>query len=115
MTFRVFSNGAIMGTCDICDTDYSTDNCQLRTWFNDNLCYLTINCDTGQHSQFLRCFENIAYAGSLKHFVSNFQKVKNFADSAFHSKNLCHCHHHMIFYVMFEIIVFVDICVLVNC
>ena len=22
----------------------------------DNLCYLTINCDTGQHSQFLRCF-----------------------------------------------------------
>ena len=29
---------------------------QLRTWFHDNLCYLTINCDTGQHSQFLRCF-----------------------------------------------------------
>ena len=29
---------------------------QLRTWINDNLCYLTINCDTGQHSQFLRCF-----------------------------------------------------------
>ena len=28
----------------------------LRTWINDNLCYLTINCDTGQHSQFLRCF-----------------------------------------------------------
>ena len=23
---------------------------QLRTWINDNLCYLTINCDTGQHS-----------------------------------------------------------------
>ena len=23
---------------------------------NENLCYLTINCDTGQHSQFLRCF-----------------------------------------------------------
>ena len=22
----------------------------------DNLCDLTINCDTGQHSQFLRCF-----------------------------------------------------------
>ena len=22
---------------------------------SDNLCYLTINCDTGQHSQFLRC------------------------------------------------------------
>ena len=29
---------------------------QLRTWINDNLSYLTINCDTGQHSQFLRCF-----------------------------------------------------------
>ena len=27
----------------------------LRTWIHDNLCYLTINCDTGQHSQFLRC------------------------------------------------------------
>ena len=31
---------------------------QLRTWIHDNLCYLTINCDTGQHSQFLRCFVN---------------------------------------------------------
>ena len=29
---------------------------QLRTWFLDNLCYLTIKSDTGQHSQFLRCF-----------------------------------------------------------
>ena len=29
---------------------------QLRTWFHDNLCYLTINCDPGQHLQFLRCF-----------------------------------------------------------
>jgi len=29
---------------------------QLRTWIHDNLCYLTINSDTGQHSQFLRCF-----------------------------------------------------------
>ena len=32
---------------------------QLRTWIHDNLCYLTINCDTGQHSQFLRCLHNI--------------------------------------------------------
>ena len=23
---------------------------QLRTWIHDNLCYLTINCDTGKHS-----------------------------------------------------------------
>ena len=22
---------------------------QLRTWIHENLCYLTINCDTGQH------------------------------------------------------------------
>ena len=26
MTLRVFSNGAIMGTCDFCDTDYNTDS-----------------------------------------------------------------------------------------
>ena len=26
---------------------------------HDNLCYLTINCDTGQHSQFLRCLVTI--------------------------------------------------------
>ena len=30
---------------------------QLRTWIHDNLCYLTIKSDTGQHSQFLRCFQ----------------------------------------------------------
>ena len=29
---------------------------QLRTRIHDNLCYLTIKSDTGQHSQFLRCF-----------------------------------------------------------
>ena len=28
----------------------------LTIEINDNLWYLTINCDTGQHSQFLRCF-----------------------------------------------------------
>ena len=28
---------------------------QLRTWIHDNLCYLTIKSDTGQHSQVLRC------------------------------------------------------------
>ena len=27
----------------------------MKTWIHGNLCYLTINCDTGQHSQFLRC------------------------------------------------------------
>ena len=29
---------------------------QLRTWIHDYLCDLTIKSDTGQHSQFLRCF-----------------------------------------------------------
>ena len=29
---------------------------QLKTWLHDNLCYLTIKSNTGQHSQFLRCF-----------------------------------------------------------
>ena len=28
----------------------------LRTWIHDNLCYLTIKSDSGQHSQFLRYF-----------------------------------------------------------
>ena len=31
---------------------------QLRTWIHDNRCYLTIKSDTGQHSQFLRCFSH---------------------------------------------------------
>ena len=36
---------------------------QLRTWINDNL---TVNCDTGQHSQLLRCFITImGYIRSL--------------------------------------------------
>ena len=32
---------------------------QLRTWINENLCYLKIKSDTGQHSQFLWCFDEI--------------------------------------------------------
>ena len=38
---------------------------QLRTWIHDNLCYLTIKSDTGQHSQFLRCLWH-TYRVSLK-------------------------------------------------
>ena len=34
---------------------------QLRTWIHDNLCYLTIKSDIGQHSQFLRCLLMIYY------------------------------------------------------
>ena len=56
-SIREHPKGAIMGICDNWDTDYNI-YWQLRTWINDNLCYLIINCDTGQHSQFLRCFWN---------------------------------------------------------
>ena len=31
---------------------------QSRTWLQDNHCDLTIKSDTGQHSQFLRCFSS---------------------------------------------------------
>ena len=30
---------------------------QLRTWIHNSLCFLTIKSDTGQHSQFLRCYK----------------------------------------------------------
>ena len=29
---------------------------QLRIWIHNNFCYLTINFNTGQHSQYLQCF-----------------------------------------------------------
>ena len=44
---------------------------QLRTWIHDNLCYLTINCDTGQHSQFLRCFHTRVFFGYQLVFILN--------------------------------------------
>ena len=31
----------------------------LRTWIHDNLCFLIIKSDTGQHSQFLRSFSHL--------------------------------------------------------
>ena len=31
---------------------------------SDNHSYLTINCDTGQHSQFLRCLQNLSEVGN---------------------------------------------------
>ena len=42
----------ILETWDIWDTDYNSDNWEPE-------CYLTINCDTGQHSQFLQCLKEI--------------------------------------------------------
>ena len=49
---------------------------QLRTWIHDNLCYLTIKSDTGQHSQFLRCFE-ISFTSAIMLFLkkSFYKKV----------------------------------------
>ena len=44
----------ILETCDIWDTDYNSDNWEPE--FVTIIVYLAINCDTGQHSQFLRCF-----------------------------------------------------------
>ena len=45
---------------------------QLRMWIWDNLCYLTINCDTGQHSQFLRCFTEISLVWVKYEFIFSF-------------------------------------------
>ena len=51
--FWTFSQ--LFSTCDLWHLRHWLKYWQLRTWNHDNLCYLTINCDTGQHSQFLRC------------------------------------------------------------
>ena len=45
----------LFSTCDLWYLRHWLQYWKLRTWFHDNLCYLTINCDTGQHSQFLLC------------------------------------------------------------
>ena len=105
-----------METCSIWDTDFNSDNwkdspgdlwhlwhwlqfLQLRTWIHDNHCYLTINCDTGQHSQFLRCLNSwmedsrwddhsqiyVKYCFTtfqLHHFISRFIQIRHF-------KNIC--------------------------
>ena len=43
---------------------------QLRTWIHDNLCYLTIKSDSGQHSQFLRCFRMfVAWVSQISHVL----------------------------------------------
>ena len=45
---------------------------QLRTWTHNNLFYLTIKSDTGQHSQFLRCFlDDFPYCIVRKSTVSS--------------------------------------------
>jgi len=47
---------------------------QLRTWFHDNLSYLTIKSDTGQHSQFLRCFSHFPRRLPLEIIKAAFMK-----------------------------------------
>ena len=59
---------------------------QLRTWNHDNLCYLTINCDTGQHSQFLRCFiKHVLLAGRLTRIQPFMWKKVKITSSPNHS------------------------------
>ena len=63
--------GVIIGTCDILDTDYSADN--WEPGFANNLCYLAINCDTGQHSQCLPClfkFASVSPVSLYPHWVA---------------------------------------------
>ena len=51
----------------------------IENLVNDNLCYLTINCDTGQHSQFLRCFsyELLHWREVLHIWSVNWDPVEN--------------------------------------
>ena len=53
---------------------------QLRNWIHDNLWDLTINCDTGQHLQFLQCFKNIVsnYRAKTKTKTMTKTKTKTF-------------------------------------
>ena len=38
----------------------------IENFDSDNHCYLTIDCDTGQHSQFLRCLSKINHCSSSR-------------------------------------------------
>ena len=66
---------AILETCDIWDTDYNSEN--LNSW---NLCDLTFNCDTGQHSQFLRCLYQIVAFVCIFKFSNLFQEQEHWPD-----------------------------------
>ena len=50
---------------------------------SDNLSYLTINCDTGQHSQFLRCFGQNENSSMIS------QKLSQLASHAWGNANFC--------------------------
>ena len=54
------------------------------TWIHDNLYYLTINCDTGQHLQFLQCFVFLLLCPRLFDLkVSLKQKYANHNDACY--------------------------------
>ena len=61
---------------------------QLRTWIQANLCYLTINCDTGQHSQFLRCFLIYVYNNVFIGFHKSNKDFSIFVSLFVHPKSL---------------------------
>ena len=62
---------------------------QLRTWIHDNLCDLTINCDTGQHSQFLRCFWTLPSSSENKLWYTFLKTEIQFDKSFTNSLNTC--------------------------
>ena len=66
LSVRVSQNGASENYCApsfVCSVFFGLcvwccwDLRQLRTWIHHNHCDLTIKSGTGQHSQYLRCFE----------------------------------------------------------
>ena len=58
---------------------------QLRTLIHDNLCYLTIKSDSGQHSQFLRCFDNFPLLVSRQIWLDTFFYSKSLSNTNLYS------------------------------
>ena len=56
--FRQLSSFLTILTQDLWLLKHWSQFWRLRNWIYDNLCYLTIKSDTGQHSQFLQCFKH---------------------------------------------------------
>ena len=68
---------------------------KLRTLIHDNLCDLTIQSDTGQHSQFLRCFQN-----SLEHWIGNLFSQGGITMYFLLLQSLVTGRHHNVFYFL---------------
>ena len=74
---------------------------QLWTWIHDNLCYMTIKSDTGQHSQFLRClihscdtFKRWTRSPRRKTQPSYFLSQWTCSGRQKHHRHLTHSRHH---------------------